>query len=252
MAVAASDIKFYLAANHAEDDTSSQGGAQDANGRVLDDQFAATAVVEFVSDNAGDTQSVTVTGRAASGAIVSEAETMSGTTPVATTQTFERILKVVLGSNAVGTILVKQGASGTTRHTFNPGEDLARALFYGAAAEASGGSNAVRYEKIFVENTHATDAALSVTIELTTDPRADYDIDLEDALDDNNSSANRLTEPAGAGMQGSPTWADGPKTVVGTDLAADEAQGVWIRQTLDPGTSPTVDEPVLTVDFNTA
>jgi hypothetical protein len=248
MAVAASDIKFFLAANHAEADTGTQGGAQSTTGRLLDDQFSGAARPEFDSDNAGDTQNVTVTGRLATGAVASETKAMNGTTAVLFDTTFERILKVEHASPCTGIVTMAEGTGGTVRHTFAAGEDEARNLFYGAFAEASGGSPKVRYEKVFVENTHATDSALSLTCEVTTDPSTRYDIVLEDAVDDNESVANRLTAPTG--IDGA--FADGPKTCVNTDLDADEAQGLWLKQTLAAGATPTLDIPVITVAFTTA
>lgn len=247
MAVAASDIIVRLAANHAEDDTSTQGGAVDATGQVLQNQFSAAAVVELDSDNAGDTHNVTVTGRLASGAISSEVIAMTGTTAAAGAISFERILKVVHASAVTGTVTLAQGVGGTIRHTFKPGDDLARSLFYAATADVSGGSTKTRYEKVFVSNEHATDTALALSIELTTDPRVDYDIVLEDAVDDNESVANRLAAPVG--IDGA--FGDGPKNCVNTDLDASEVQGMWLKQELAAGETADTDTPVITVAFST-
>ena len=247
MSVAASDIRIYLSANHAENDTTTQGGAIATTGAVLDDQFAASAVPEVVSDSASDTQNCTITGRLTTGAISSETKALNGTTPVAFSTTFDRILKVVLASAAVGSISIKQGVSGTTRHTMLAGETTARSLFYGAFASPAGGATKTRYEKVFIKNKHATDSALSLTAELTTDPRTDYDIVFEDAVDDNESVTNRVTAPTG--IDG--TFGDGPKACVNTDLDAGEAQGMWIRQELAAGETASIDEPVVTVAFAT-
>lgn len=248
MPIANTDILFCLSANHAEADTGAQGGAIDPTGRALDDQFSAAARPEFVSSAAGDTQNCTVVGRLASGAIDTEVNALTGTTPVYFTKTFERILKVTLASAAVGVITMKEGTGGTTRHTFAIDEDLCRCLFYAAAAEASGGSPVVRYEKVFILNNHATLAALDLSAELTTDPRTDYDIVVEDAVDDNEQVTNRLTAPTGI----TGVFSDGPHDCVAGDLEAGVAQGLWLRQTLAAGESPAKDEPVVTVPFNTA
>jgi len=247
MPIVAADILFNLSANHQESDAGTQGGARNATGRVLDDQFSAAAQPDVVSDSASDTQNLTITGRLASGVIDTETLAVDGVTPVLFTKTFERILKLVLASPAVGVITVKEGDDGTTRHTFAIAEDEARMLFYDAAAEAAGGSPVIRYEKVFVENGHATLSALALTLELTTDPRTDYDIATADALDDSESVANRITAPTSVSAFGK-----GPLACVNTDLDPGEAQGLWVRQTLAEGTSPAIDEPVVTVDFNTA
>ena len=247
MAIAATDILFNLSVNHQDSDTGTQGGARLATGRVLDDQFTAAAQPDVVSDSASDVQLLTIVGRLASGAIDTEALDLTGTTPVLFTKTFERILTLTLDEAAIGTITVKEGDDGTTRHTFAAAELTARALFYGAAAEASGGDPVLRYEKVFVENNHATLAALALYLELTTDPRLDYDIALETSIDGSESTATRIIAPTSIGSFGK-----GPLAVTGTDLEAGTAQGVWVRQTLDAGTAPALDEPVVTVDFNTA
>jgi hypothetical protein len=241
MSVVAGDIKCYLAANMPEDDSSAVGGAIDTSGRPLDDQFAAAAVCEFDSDDAGDTHNVTVTGRLADGSIDSEVIALNGTTAVQGSTSFERILKVVHAAGCTGTVTLAQGAGGTVRHTFAPGEDLARSLFYNASAEAAGGSPVVRYEKVFIKNTNGSNALLNAQVELTTDPRSDYDIILEDAVDDNGAETDRLDTPSGT----TGSFGDGPHDVPGTDLGAGEAIGVWMRQTLAAGESPALDEPAV-------
>lgn len=248
MPIANTDILFCLSANHAEADDETQGGAIDPSGRVLDDQFSGAARPEFVSSAGGDTQDCTVVGRLASGAIDSEVNALNGTTPVYFTKTFERILKVTLASAAVGVITMKEGTGGTTRHTFAIDEDLARRLFYAASAEAAGGDPVIRYEKVHVLNNHGSLSALDLALELTTDPRTDYDIVVEDDVDDNEDVADRLTVPTGI----TGAWSDGPHACVEGDLDAGVSQGLWLRQTLAAGESPDKDEPIITVDFNTA
>jgi hypothetical protein len=247
MAVAAADIIIRLSANHATADTGTQGGAVDATGQVLQDQFTAAARPEFDSDNAGDTMNCTVVGRLASGIIATETLALTGTSARLFANSFLRILSVTFASPATGTITMAEGTGGTVRHTFLPGDDLCRTLFYGAYSEPSGGGDQTRYEKVFISNEHATDSALNLTVELTTDPRTDYDIVLEDAVDDNESVANRKTAPTGI----SGSFGDGPHACVNTDLDAAEVQGMWVKQVLAAGTASDVDEPVITLSFAT-
>jgi hypothetical protein len=244
MSVVSAELKCYLAANMPEDDSSAVGGAINSTGRPLDDQFTAAAVVELDSDAAGDTQNVTVTGRLATGAIDSEVIAMNGTTAVQGAKSFERILKVVHASPCTGTVTLAQGAAGTVRHTFAAGEDEARSLFYGASAEAAGGSPVTRYEKVFVKNTNGSTSLTEATVELTNDPRSDYDIILEDAVDDNGSETDRLDVPTGT----TGSFGDGPHDLPGDqNLDAGEAIGVWVRQVLAAGESPSLDEPQITL-----
>jgi hypothetical protein len=82
----------------------------------------------------------------------------------------------------------------------------------------------------------------TAAIELTTDGTASniMDFDLEDAVNDTNTTTNRATEPSGATMLGSPTWNDSQKSVPGGSLGdrttgtADHI-GVWLRMQLDDG-----------------
>lgn len=238
MALTSSSIRLYCAANHPESDSETVGGAIDTTCRPLDEQFTSAAAPEMVSDDANDLMNVTITGRTASGAQDSETNALNGTSAVAWTTTFERILKVEFASAAAGTVLLKQGAGGDTKHTFNAGETDARMHFINAEANASGGSDKVRYEKFFAKNVDSDEDALDFTVELTNDPRTDYDLIVEDNKDDNNSATDRTTEPTG----NSGSWGDGPHDIPGTDLAFGEAIGVWVRQTLADGQVPGVDQ----------
>ena len=222
----ASDLVAYLAASHPEDDVSTSGGARSTVERPLDGQFAATAAAALVSDNAGDTMNVTVRGRDAAGEIVSEVIALNGTTEVVTTQTYQRILTVVLASAATGTVTLAQGSGGTVRHTFAPGETGARIFFIGAAADPSSADD--RYEKYFWENEHATESLLSAQLQLSADPASNYEVAVAGAVDDTESVANRLTAPSGE------TFVDDgvDQGVPGTDLAAQTAIGHWVKQTL--------------------
>jgi len=247
VAIAASDLKLHLAASKPEDDVSTTGGAIDTSGRVLEDNFSGAAQPEVVSDNAGDTQDCTITGRSSSGATISETNALTGTTPVLFSNSFERIHKVELASTATGSITVKEGTGGTTRHTFASGEDLAQVLFINAEAEEAGGSSVVRYEKVFVKNSSGTDAALNVENSIADAGLVgEYALEIEDAKGDNNSVANRLAEPTGNTAD---AWSAGPTTIPGTDLDAGQEIGVWVRQTLAAGDAAALESPTVTVDF---
>ena len=63
--------------------------------------------VTIVSDNAGDTQTATVYGLSAAGAVQSEDVVLSGVTPVQTTATYNSVWGVALSAAATGTITVK-------------------------------------------------------------------------------------------------------------------------------------------------
>lgn len=222
----ASDLVAYLSASHPEDDVSTSGGARSTTARPLDSQFAANAVAAVVSDNAADNMNVTVKGRLASGAIDTEVIALNGTTEAVGAKTWERILTVTIASPAAGTVLLRQGSGGTTRHTFAPGELKAAIFFIAAAADPSSGKT--RYEKYFWENEHASEALLSAQLQLSSDPNSNYRVAVAGAVDDAESVADRETAPSGE------TFVDDgvDQAVPGTDLGATVAIGHWVEQTL--------------------
>ncbi len=239
MAITAAELIFYGAANHAEDDTSTQGGAIDLLVKVAMTFMAANDTIDVVSSSAADTtQTVTVTGRLASGAIDTEVYTLAGTTPQTGSKTFERVLKVVMSATAVGTITIERATGPVTIATLEPGFTSVRTMFFDSA---SAGSPKSLYEKIFSKNTNGTDTLTNATLELTLEPSAvaDFLIAVEDAVDDTNSSANRVTAPVG---QSTFRQIDVPEPVPGDDLAAGVAIGIWIQMDLATDNVSLVDD----------
>lgn len=229
MSIASTDILAYGSASMPEDDSSTSGGAIDTTCKVVFTDISAADTVEIVSDSAGDTtQTVTVYGRSAAGAVVSDALSLNGTTVVNGVVTFERILKVVVSASHAGTITIRKASDNVTIATLETGLLLLRRLFYAATAEASGGSSKDFYEKIFIKNTHATLTLLSATISENADPSSNITFALANSLNDTESVANRLTAPASVGTFNSSDKSAG-------DIAAASRQGVWLKLTLAAG-----------------
>lgn len=242
MPVVASDIKFYGAANHAENDSSTQGGAIDLTKKIELAIPAANDLIDVVSSSGSDTtQTVTITGRLASGAIDTEVYSLNGTTPDTGAKTFNRILKVVMSATAVGTVTVRRNGGGApTLCTLEPGITSVRTLFYGLQASASASKTAE--EKFFIKNTHGTLSYTGVTVTLIAEPANINDmlIALEDAVNDNNSIANRLATPSG---NGSYVQLSTATSVPGDgNLDAGEAIGCWVRMIIDTNETPTLDD----------
>lgn len=236
MSILAAELIAYGSANMPEDDTSSYGGAIDATDKVLFTDIAATDTVKIVSSNAGDTtQTVTVTGRLASGVIDSDALSLNGTTVVTGSKSFERILKVVVNAAHTGTITVTRNTGGATIGTLESGILILRRLFYKSFAEASGGSTKTYYEKIFLKNTNATLSLLGAAVVETADPLGLLTFTLENAVGGTTSKSNRLTVPASGETSNSAVFDGASKNVPGTDLAAGAAIGVWIKLILAAG-----------------
>lgn len=253
MPIAATDILYHGSATMAEaDSTVNQGGAIDTSIKMIFTDITTTDNVTVISDNAADnTQTVTVYGRDASGALVSEALSLNGTSRVTGAQLFERITKIVVSAAHAGTITVTRdnGPTFTEIATMATGILQIRRPFYNVASDVSGGSTRNYYEKIFVKNNHSTLALLSAVIKELSDPTGNVTFDLESSVGGTNTSSNRITAPSAGGMLGSFDNTD--KTVPSTNLAAGSAIGVWLKLTLAAGASPTKSTYTIRVNGNT-
>lgn len=231
MPIASTDLKKYQSANMPENDTGASGGAIATAGLLEMTQPAANDAVGVVSDGA-DARTVTITGRTAAGAIVSEALVLTGATRVAGAQVFERILKIVLSAaDAARTVTVDRNTGGAVVATLGPNKTSTRLLFYDSRSEAA---ITTRYEKEFWKNEHGTLTLNSATMKLTADPSAKVKIGAATTKNDTGSVANRKTAPAGV------TFVDNniDAGIPGGNLAAGDAIGVWIELTLAAGDSP--------------
>ncbi len=237
MPVADSDILVFCAENMPEDNSSTSGGSMSTTIKAIFTDIAATDSVKIVSSNAADTsQVVTIVGRDASGAIVQEDLNLNGTTlSAATSQTFERILKIEMDSSALGTVTVSRNTGGTTIATLEPGLLGCRRLFYNSSADASGGSSRSYYEKVFIYNSHNTLSVTSAVVIEESDPSTLIEFDLESSKDGNNSVTNRLNN-APTSMLGS--FSNSNKSVPSGSLGPSEGIGVWLRMVLPAGQSP--------------
>lgn len=234
MAIVDTDLVAYGSASMPDDDTPTGiGGAIATTKRVVFDDISANDTVEILSSSGSDTtQTVTVYGRNTAGEIVSEVETLAGTTPQVTAQSFERILKIVMSATAVGTVTVRKQSDDVTIAALEPGVTEIRRPFYNAAAEASGGAQRDYYEKIFIRNNNGSLTLTSATIEEFADPSTNVDFALEASLDgtDTNGAGNRQTHTGGY------TFDSTEKNVANSqNLTAGSAQGVWLRLRLPAG-----------------
>lgn len=239
MPVTATDIVFYGSQVMPEDDTTLDiGGAIDLTTIVTFTDIGGTpSAVEALSDNAGDTsQNLTITGRVAGGSIVTEVQNMDGSTPIAFSTVFERILKFELGTAAVGNVTVRKTGGGSTLGIFTPDALTIRRIFYLASSDVSGGSLREYHDKIFIKNEHGTLDLTEAQIIEQNDPGANVTFDLESTLDgsDTNGAGNsRFVEPGGY------TFDSQTKPVVNSgNHTAGSAQGVWVKLKLSAGDPP--------------
>lgn len=222
MPILASDLKAYGSANMPENDTSLCGGAIDLTTEIDFTDLAANDAVEALSDNVADTMNITVTGRNAAGAIVSETKALNGTTVISLTTlgTIERILKITIASAAAGTVTVRRAAAGPTVKAIAAGIVKVIRSFYDSASEAGA---TTRYEKHFLKNENATSTLNNAAIKLTADPSASIRVGVAPAKSDTATVANRKTAPA------SVTFVDdGVSQSIPTGLMdASDTIGVW-------------------------
>lgn len=234
MAIQDTELIAYGSLNRPEDDVNTSGGAIDADNRPVFTQMAAQDTLEVLSDNSGDTtQQITVTGRDAAGAIQSDTKTLNGTTPVALTGTFERVLKAVLDSDGAGTVTLRRASAGPTVGTIPAGERGFFAMFIKAASESGA---TTRYEKTFWKNTNGTLTLNDAKVRLAADPSAVIKQGVAASKDDSGSVANRKTSPGVTFVDDSVD-----QDVPGTTLEAGSAIGVWWELSLGAGASPIKD-----------
>lgn len=241
MPIVATDIVVYGSASMPDDDTATDiGGAIDTAVRVVFTDIDSAGAIEIVSDNAGDTtQTVTVTGRNAVGEIISDVQTLTGTTPVSMTGSFERILKAVKSATTTGTVTVRKDSDAGDLMLMEPTVTQIRRPFYNAESDVSGGSARDYFDKVFFKNNHGTLSLTSATIAEQSDPSGKITFDLEGSLggsDTNGAGNNRQTE----GDLSSYTFDSTTKNVANSqNHTAGAAQGCWLKLTLAAGDSPT-------------
>lgn len=228
MSISASDLVAYAAANMPSDDSATSGGAIDTARRVDFSQIAATDKIEALSSNAGDTtQTITLRGRKADGTIVSETLNLNGTTPVITTNNYERLLKAELSATCAGTVTVRRDTGDTTLRTIPAGERGFMAIFRELASDPSSGTTF--YCKFFWKNTHGSLTLTVAVVQENADPSAVITHALDASLDASTSVANRLTSPG--------FTFDGSDKVVpnSQNLSFGSAIGVWLKLSLSAG-----------------
>jgi len=226
MSIVSSDLVAYNALNQPVDDASAAGGGIDAKSRVVFTQLTATAKVTFQSTDAGDTGNVTITGRDATGRVISEVLVMGGAAETASVNSYARLHSVRMAGDAIGTVTVRQGMGGSTITTIPAGERGFAALFQ---QSSSGVAPVTRYDKLFFKNATGTGLTLfAPTVSLALDATGDYEIGLAAAVNDAVAIADRVSAPAGISFVG----LNDPVDVPGGVLDAGDAIGVWVKQTL--------------------
>lgn len=255
MSIASTDLILYCAQNMPTSDSGTSGGAIETTTKTrpvfTTGQIPGSTgtAVEVASNGTSDgDKKVRITGRLATGVIDTEDINISASANTFTTgaKVFERILlaevRLQSGSaltNAVGTITIRDDGGTPDFTTIAPGERAVRVLFYDSQTPT--GSPVDRYEKIYAKNNHGTLSLTNATIACTADP--DTVIEWGFATGSAQSTTNRLTAPSSPSSVTFITTnaatqipaVSGEVAAAGV-LAAGEASGLWIKQTLSNST----------------
>lgn len=123
MSVTPNQCAFYGSANMPKADGTTTGGAVDFSKKISFTDLAANGTVDYVSSSVSDTATtLQVFGRDATGVIVSETKTLTGTTAVAGSQVFERVSEALAGgTTAIGDIAALSHTKVITGHTAQAG-----------------------------------------------------------------------------------------------------------------------------------
>ena len=198
MSITTAELIAYGSTSRPINDTTTTGGAIDTTNQPVFTQLGSSSTLEVLSSSGSDTsQTVTVTGRDASGVYQTSTATLSGTSPQALSPatTFERVLTCTLSGVAVGTITLRKSGAGATVGTIAPSGLSFSAMFINSF---SAGTTQTRYEKLFLANTDATLTLTSATVTLTADPVGGvFTAGVAASLNDSVTIANRTNAPAG-------------------------------------------------------
>lgn len=241
MSVTANDLVLVGCQYHAEDDSSQQGGSID-KGKLLSfsnqdiqspDEIEAIASVAI-------TATITIYGKSAVGASISETLTFSSEAgPKTTALEFERVTKVVVASGSIpasATVTIRRESDdaeiltlyGSSVSPSGTEVSEVRKMFLGATIPATGSNT--YYEKAYYLNAHDTDTLGLSEVSEFADPAGRFTFAIEATADGSSVIANRLTAPSGL------TFDNAAKSF--GNLNAGEAIPVWVRLVLPSTESP--------------
>jgi len=226
MAPVAADLIFYPSASSPFDDISTTGGAINTAGRLMNAILTTREKLNYVSSSASDTTvEVTVRGLSFGGLDTIERITLNGTTVIKGKAEFRRILDIALSAAAVGTVTISKQSDSSSLRTVAAGITRYTTLF--KFAYPLEGDDLVRYEKVFVKNTHGADALSEAAIALVSDSSV-LSVGVAASQGDSVSIANRRTAPSGITFESADEYVD----ITGTNLNAGSSLGIWIKQSL--------------------
>src|SRR3989344_1853554 len=181
---------------------------------IFDDLSASDTTVEG-----------TVRGLSFGGLDTIERITLNGTTVIKGKAEFRRILDIALSAAAVGTVTISKQSDSSSLRTVAAGITRYTTLF--KFAYPLEGDDLVRYEKVFVKNTHGADALSEAAIALVSDSSV-LSVGVAASQGDSVTIANRRAAPSGITFESADEYVD----ITGTNLNAGSSLGIWLKQTL--------------------
>jgi len=111
-------------------------------------------------------------------------------------------------------------------------------LFQDAYSKETGGGDRIVYKKCFLKNTNGSIALSGVKVWMSADEHDYITLDLADTVDDNGTSTNRITAPAGRTFAEHADEANAHTLPGDGNLDAGEAIGVWLKKTIPENQAP--------------
>lgn len=128
----------------------------------------------------------------------------------------------------------------TNGGVIDAGSEITGALdevFIDSYSKETGDGDRTIYRKVFLKNTNGVTTLSGVVVWMSADEHNYLTFDLDDAVDGNTTSTNRITAPAGRAW-GEHINEGAAHAVPGGTLAAGEAIGIWIRQLIAENQAP--------------
>jgi len=223
------DLKMYSSANMPKNDTDTCGGVIDTTTRIVFNDITLpnmfNSKVRYYSDEAADNTVICIVGRDVSRVLCSQSLTLNGLNHVSGTTTFSEI--ILCSGNHNGSVTFDDQDTTTTFLIMESGVNCVRKPFYNLQFTNVGKT---AYEKIFLKNTHFTEALQDAWIIETADPSGKLEFALASGQNDSETTTNRLTLPTTIAID---SFSSSNKAITDTHLYPGSGIGIWLKTTLD-------------------
>lgn len=228
MALTSADLKWYGSTNMPINDTDAAGGLINLSTRVVFDNTTLTNTLNdylrMYSTLAEDTGTFKVYGRDASRILNSETFTLDGANHISGVVLFSEIL--MCSGNHHGTLTIQSQTAPATIIAMESGVDIMRKPFYDLRFTSAGKT---AYEKVFLKNTHATDALQDAYLIENSDPSGKFTFAVSSGQNTSDLATNRITLPTDIAAG---SFISTSILIPGTHLYPGSGLGVWLKTDL--------------------